>query len=80
MNILKKILYVSFSFMFSLSMVSSLLADGHGKCKHSKWGADDELGGANYLSEKRTKFGLLINKKIKDLSIEYKTINKENNN
>ena len=66
MNIIKKILYVSFSFVFSLSMVSvTTTADGHGKCKHSKWGADDELGGANYLSEKRTKLAAKLIKKGK---------------
>ena len=30
----------------------------------SKWGADDELGGANYLSEKRTKLAAKLIKKL----------------
>ena len=39
----------------SFTIAKTLLADGHGNCKHSKWGADDEIGAANYVSEKRTK-------------------------
>ena len=55
MNTLKKLLFVSFSLMLSFTITHVLLADGHENCKPSKWGAEDELGAANYINEKRTK-------------------------
>ena len=52
---IKKLLLSFFSVIILLSTSSIVFADGHGKCKPSKWGADDEIGAANYVSEKRTK-------------------------
>ena len=49
-----------------LSMFINLaIADGHSNCKNSKWGAGDELGGANYVSEERTKLATKLIKKGK---------------
>ncbi len=36
-------------------MTNISLADGHSNCKPSKWGADDEIGAANYMNEKSVK-------------------------
>ena len=52
MNTLNKLLFVSFSLMLSFTINHALLADGHKNCKPSKWGAEDELGAANYINEK----------------------------
>ena len=48
---------------FASMFVNLVFADGHSNCKNSKWGADDELGGANYVSDERTK---LVAKLIKN--------------
>ncbi len=40
---------------FISMFINLVFADGHSNCKNSKWGAEDELGGANYVSEERTK-------------------------
>ena len=55
MYTLNKLLFVSFSLMLSFTINHALLADGHENCKPSKWGAEDELGAAIYINEKRTK-------------------------
>ena len=53
-------------FTFLVFMIANLvLADAHSNCKNSKWGADDELGGANYISEKRTKLAAKLIKQGK---------------
>ena len=57
-----------FAFVLFIANISlNVLADGHEKCKNSKWGAGDELGGANYLSEKRTKLAAKLIKKGEDV-------------
>ena len=65
MKVLTKISMI-FAFVLFIANISlNVLADGHEKCKNSKWGAGDELGGANYLSEKRTKLAAKLIKKGK---------------
>ena len=51
--------------MFSLASVSTLLAADHSDCKNSKWGAEDQIGAANYISDKRTKLAATLVKKGK---------------
>ena len=48
MYVFKKLLLRFFSVIILLSTPSIVFADGHGKCKPSKWGADDEIGAANF--------------------------------
>ena len=54
MKIFKSSLFVIFSALLSLVITNSILADEYEKCKNSKWGADDEIGAANYLNDKRS--------------------------
>ena len=50
---------------FISMFINLVFADGHSNCKNSKWGADDELGGANYVSDERTKLAAKLIKKGK---------------
>ncbi len=50
---------------FTSMFINLVFADGHSNCKNSKWGADDELGGANYVSDERTKLAAKLIKKGK---------------
>lgn len=63
MKLINYSIKVLISVLLSLVIAKSLLADGHGECKNSKWGADDELGAANYMNEKRTKLAASLVKK-----------------
>ena len=65
MKIFKSSFFVIFSALFSLAITNSVLADEHAKCKNSKWGADDEIGAANYINDKRTKLAAGLVKKGK---------------
>jgi kynurenine formamidase len=65
MKIFNRGFFVIFSALFSLAITNAVLADGHGKCKNSKWGADDEIGAANYMSEQSTKLAAKLVKKGK---------------
>ena len=65
MKVLTKISAIFAFALFTANISLNVLADGHEKCKNSKWGAGDELGGANYLSEKRTKLAAKLIKKGK---------------
>ena len=47
-----------------LNVANNMYAE-NSDCKNSKWGADDELGSANYINEKRTKLAAKLIKKGK---------------
>ena len=51
--------------MTFLAINNSLMADGHSNCKNSKWGADDEIGAANYMNEKSIRLASKLVKKGK---------------
>ena len=55
MKILQKILFFNFLLLGSLSFSEFIIAEEDSKCKFSKWGADDEIGAANYVNEKKNK-------------------------
>ena len=54
---MKSILKIVFSGLFLCTLFASAYADGHGgECvADSKWGPDDEIGSANYVTTKRVK-------------------------
>ena len=45
--IMKNKLKIAVIAAFISMFINLVFADGHSNCKNSKWGADDELGGAN---------------------------------
>ena len=61
--IIKTITLITVVLSFLSMSITYSLADGHGCEANSKWGAEDELGGANYNSEKRTKMAAKLIKK-----------------
>ncbi len=65
MKILQKILFFNFLLLGSLSFSEFIIAEEDSKCKFSKWGADDEIGAANYVNEKRTKLAAKLVKQGK---------------
>ena len=65
MRLLNKIFLLTFSLFISIFISKHILADGHESCKTSKWGADDEIGAANYMTEARTKLATKLVKKGK---------------
>ena len=64
-NDIKKILKTSILVMFAVIFVRAVLADEYSNCKNSKWGADDKLGGANYVTQERTKLAATLIKQGK---------------
>ncbi len=47
----------------SLALTSTAYAGSHSECKPSKWGADDEIGSANYVTPERTLAAMKLVKK-----------------
>ena len=62
---MRNIIKVLMALCLSLAINNSLMADGHAECKNSKWGADDEIGAANYMNDKSIKLASKLVKKGK---------------
>lgn len=77
MHIMKYFFSITMTIMLSITITKSLMAEESNNCKYSKWGAEDEIGAANYLSEKRTKLAAKLVKEGKShplgVSISSKT-------
>ena len=55
--------YLAILFLFCIN--NNVLANDHNNCKNSKWGADDEIGAANYMNEKSVMLASKLVKKGK---------------
>jgi kynurenine formamidase len=58
---MKKIALALVTSVLTLAVTSQALADGH--CKPSKWGAEDEIGAANYVTPKQVMMATKLVKK-----------------
>ena len=62
---MKNKLIIAATAAFISMFINLVFADGHSNCKNSKWGADDELGGANYVSDERAMLAAKLIKKVR---------------
>ena len=51
MKLFNKFFTFTISILISIAITKLVLANEDGDCKYSKWGADDEIGEANYVNE-----------------------------
>ena len=60
---MKKIFKIYLPTFFLICIINNALSNNNIKCQNSKWGADDEIGAANYMNEKSIKLASKLVKK-----------------